>query len=55
MNKLFHLILVELPNPPSPKEIHQSLLNDIGGGWYMKKLNENLQQLNKRKLIKKVQ
>ena len=55
MKNIFQKIPVELPKPPSPKEKHQSLLYDIGGGWEMKKLSENLQPLNKKKLSKKSQ
>ena len=49
IKKLFQKIPVELLKPPSPKGKIQSLLHSIGGGWYMKKLNENLLPLKKRK------
>ena len=35
MDKLFQKIPVKLPNRPISKEKHQSLLHDIGGGWYV--------------------
>ena len=46
-------IPVELSKPSSPKEKHQSLLHAVGGGWYMKKIIQNLPPLNIRKLSKK--
>ena len=52
---LFRKIPVELHKPPSPKEKHQLLLHDIGGGCYMNKLSEKLPPLNKRKQIIKAQ
>ena len=52
---MFQKIPVELPKPDSPKERNQSLLHDIGGGWYMKKLCEKLVPLNKSRRIKKPQ
>ena len=55
MKNMFQEIPVELPKPPIPKVKHQSLLHYIGGGWYMNKLSENLQPLNKSKLSKKAQ
>ena len=45
----------EFHKAPSPREKHQSLLNAIGGGWYMNKLSDNLPPPKKRKLIKKSQ
>ena len=42
MEKMIMKTPVELPKPSSPKEEHQSLLNDVGGGWYMNKLSHNL-------------
>ena len=54
INNIFQKIPVELPKPPSPKEKHQSLLYDIGGGWEMKKLSENLQPLNKKETKQKI-
>ena len=53
MKELFQKIPVELPNQPSPKEKFQSLLHDIGGGWYVEKLVQNLPPLKKSKLSKK--
>ena len=50
--QLFQKIPVEIPKPPSPKEKHQSLLHAIGGGWYMKKINDKIPLIKKRKLSK---
>ena len=36
-------------------EKHNSLLHDIGDGWYMNKLSEKLPPLKKRKSSKKSQ
>ena len=46
MENLFHKIPVKLTNQPSPKDKRQSLLFDIGGGWYMERLGQNLPPLN---------
>ena len=40
--KIFFQKPVELPKTNNTKEKHQSLLYAIGGGWYVKKLSENL-------------
>ena len=53
MKILFLKTPVELPKQTSPKEKIQSLLHDIWGSWYMKKLGQNLPPLKKRKLRKK--
>ena len=47
MKNMFQKIPVELPEPPIPKEKHQSLLHAVGGGWYMNKLSEKLPPLKK--------
>ena len=52
---MFHKILVELPNQPSPKEKLKSLLHAIVGGWYVEKLGQKLPPLKKIKLSKKGQ
>ena len=52
---MFQKINVELPNQPSPKEKRKSLLNAIGGGWYVYKLGQKLPPLKKRKLSKRPQ
>ena len=52
MAELFKIIPVKLPNKPSPKEKRKSLLNAIGGGWYVEKLGQKLPPLKKRKLRK---
>ena len=54
MKKLFLKTPVELPIPPSPKVKYQSLLHNIGGGWYVNNLVQNLSPI-KRILIKKAQ
>ena len=53
MEELFNKINVELTNQPSPKGKRKSLLNAIGGGWYVEKLGQNLPPLKKSKLSKK--
>ena len=55
MNIIFQKIPVELPKQPSPKERLISLLHDIGGGWYVKKLGQKLPPLKKSILNKKSQ
>ena len=55
MKNIFQKIPVELPNPLIHKEKYQSLLHDIRGGQYVKKLNDKLPHLKKRKLSKKSQ
>ena len=52
MKKMFQKIPVEIPNQHSPKEKRKPLLHDIGGGWYVKKLGQNLPPLRKSKLRK---
>ena len=47
-------IPVELPKPSSPKEKHQSLLHAIGGGWYVKKLGQNIPPLKKKIINQKI-
>ena len=42
MEKLFLKIPVEIPKKTFPKEKLQSLLHTIGGGWYVKKLGQEL-------------
>ena len=46
---------VELPKTPSHKKNIQSLLHAIGCGRYMKKMNDNLLPIKKRKPRKKPQ
>ena len=53
MKELFQKIPVELPDQPSPKEKHKSLLHAVGGGWYVEKSVQKLPPLKKRKLSKK--
>ena len=55
MKNMFNKTPVELPKPHSPREKYQSLLYDIGVGWYMRKLSEKLPPLKKSKLSKKSQ
>ena len=55
MNNFFLKIPVEIPKQPSPKKKRKSLLNSIGGVWYVKILCQKLPPLNKRRLIKKKQ
>ena len=55
IKKLFLKISFELPKPSITKEKHQPLLHAIGGGWYMKKLSQNIQPLKKRKPSKRAQ
>ena len=45
-------IQVELPKPHIIKETLQSLLYDIGGEYYTKKINEKLPPLKKLKMSK---
>ena len=52
MKHFFLKIPVELPKQPSPREKHQSLLNAIGGGWYVNKVGQKHPPLKKRKLTK---
>ena len=52
MKSMFQNIPVELPKSFSHKGKLQSLLPDIGGDWYMNKLNGNLLPLKKQKLSK---
>ena len=53
MEELFHKIPVKITNKPSPKEKLKSLLNAIGGGWYVEKFGQKLPPLKKIKLRKK--
>ena len=55
MNKLFHKTPVELPKQPNPRKKRKSLLHAIVGGWYVNKLVQKLQPLQKRRLRKKSQ
>ena len=48
-------IPVEHPKQPISKEKRKSLLHAIGGGWYVKKLGQQLPPLKKRKLSRKTQ
>ena len=49
---MFQKTPVDLPEPTSPREKHQSLLHAIGGGRCMKKPIDNISPLKKRKLSK---
>ena len=49
MKGLFEKIPAQLPKPQILREKRQSLLHDIGGEWYMKKINEKLSPLKKKK------
>ena len=54
MNKLFQKISVELNTQPSTKEKRKSLLHDIVGSLYVKKLGQKLPPIRIRRLrIKK--
>ena len=53
MKTLFQKTPVELPKQPIPKEKRKCLLHTIGGGCYVKKLDQNLPPLKKRRLSKK--
>ena len=55
MNILFMKPPVELPKQPSTKNKHQSLLHDIGSGWYVNKLGQKIPPLKKRRPRKKSQ
>ena len=52
MEELSQKIPVKLPNKPSTKEKHRSLLHAIGSDWYEDKLGQKLSPLRKNKLIK---
>ena len=55
MKIMFQKKSLELPKPPTCKVKRQYLLHANVGGWYMKKLNEKLPPLKKRKTRKKSQ
>ena len=47
---LFLKIPVKLPKQSNPRGKRQSLLHDIGGGGYVKKLSQKLPPIKKSKL-----
>ena len=53
MKCMFHQIPVKLPKALSCGGKIQSLLHSIGGNWYMRKFNEKLPSLKKRKAEQK--
>ena len=55
MKIMFQKKSLELPKPPTCKVKRQYLLHANVGGWYMKKMNEKLPPLKKRKLSKKAE
>ena len=55
MKNMLQKIPVGIPKSLSYKEKIQSLLHDVGGDWYMNKLNDNFPHPKKRKLNKKAQ
>ena len=55
MINMFQKIPFELPKPLSNKERRQSLLHAVGGDWWLKKINEKIPPLKKRRLGRKLQ
>ena len=53
MKVCFEKIPVQLPKQQIIRVKCLSLLHDIGGEWYMKKINQKLPPLKKRKISKK--
>ena len=49
MHDFFNKTPVQLTKPLRIKEKHKSLLHDIGGDWYTKKINEKFPPLKKTK------
>ena len=46
---MFKKIPTTMTKPLSPKQKVQKLLTEIGGGWYMRKINQGIPPLSRTK------
>ena len=55
MKEIFKQIPQNVENPLTSREKNQTLMTDIGGGWYLKNCERGLPPLKRKKLSKKAQ